>query len=899
MYTTSLKRSDNYKALPYQYASPSKQILKVKAKPFSPCTHYGFNDHRPDDCRNYPESEIYESYDHFTSAHNHVIHIKAGVLGESSQSSESSIGIKCNTCRSTIHSTTDHNEFDHFKRGEKIKAINSIEPTKKWDRWSRYQHIELVNIIGDPGKGMLTRSIPVKLTAASTSECLFADFLSEIELKNVSKALKHLGLEKMEAIRIFLVFAIYMNFKVYQVDVKSAFLNGKLKEKVYVKQPPGFESRKFPYYVCPEYAQDETFGSSPTMLSNSNSLRDPSKVTLIELTAFIGLEAFGSLSKKRKQPNPKKTPTETKVTPAPKLTKGSEHSYSVSSGTVHDHQDLERNIQLAGMGLPFTSPDKGIHKSQPLLEGTVTDPKDSVGNKQPIDMGLPSTTSNEGTAKTMPRPKRPLGDKDSRGNKTPIDMKPINPTIADPLGTCVNYKVDQTQSTRLRAFLLSDDEAQESKEDILGAGEEGTEGVIGLSCWFEKMELVFHISGCGIENQVKFATCTLLDAALTWWNGHLRTLGHDAAYAMTWETLKKKMTKKYCPRGEIKTLEIELPKTLDEAIELANDLMDQKLHTYAERQTESQRKFDNNNQAQQLPKRQNVAQAYVVWTGERNEYAGTLLLCNKFSSNLPFKITFATWKAFVDDKLAWEDLWNRVAIKTLISHKIFKVSNNNILVMKAMGGPHETFQYQQVIFYEPCCENCIGPHKTIQFQPMDYYEPNPCYDSFVFDKFQPSQSVIDHLNLQQRISDSMIELCGTLQAWLQQRKNQVVNLDSYSSKSLQCQKILINYDDDDDEESSTPLRDIIISKLPACIEVTPILSTKETKDSLIMGDEHLDTIPEKESDEFIKSSVENLVPNPSESEDLSNIRREWDVPVCDDFTTFLIFSSMLTTIFPL
>nr|GEU42169.1 hypothetical protein [Tanacetum cinerariifolium] len=98
--------------------------------------------------------------------------------------------------------------------------------------------------------------------------------------------------------------------------------------------------------------------------------------------------------------------------------------------------------------------------------------------------------------------------------------------------------------------------------------------------------------------------------------------------------------------------------------------------------------------------------------------------------------------------------------------------------------------------------------------------------------------------------------------------------------------IPIYYDDDDDEESSTPLRDIIISELPPYIAITPILSTKETKDSLIMGDEHLDTIPEKESDKFIKSSVENLVPNPSESEDLSNIGRDCDVPVCDDFTNF-------------
>nr|GEY64454.1 reverse transcriptase domain-containing protein [Tanacetum cinerariifolium] len=56
---------------------------------------------------------------------------------------------------------------------------------------------------------------------------------------------------------------------------------------------------------------------------------------------------------------------------------------------------------------------------------------------------------------------------------------------------------------------------------------------------------------------VKFATCNLLDAALTWWNSQIRSLGPDA-YSITWEVLKKKMTDKYCPQGEIKKLEIEL-----------------------------------------------------------------------------------------------------------------------------------------------------------------------------------------------------------------------------------------------------------------------------------------------------------------------------------------------------
>nr|GEV96112.1 hypothetical protein [Tanacetum cinerariifolium] len=132
MYTGSLKTSQNYKAQPYQYASSSKQILKAKAKPFPPSTHSGFNDHRPDDCRNCPECGICGSYDHFTLGHNRVIHIRGGVLTESSQSSESLIGVKCNTCGSTVDSTTDHNEFDHFKRGEKIKATMAKEPTKKW-----------------------------------------------------------------------------------------------------------------------------------------------------------------------------------------------------------------------------------------------------------------------------------------------------------------------------------------------------------------------------------------------------------------------------------------------------------------------------------------------------------------------------------------------------------------------------------------------------------------------------------------------------------------------------------------------------------------------------------------------------------------------------------------------
>ncbi|GKD06404.1 putative reverse transcriptase domain-containing protein [Tanacetum coccineum] len=211
----------------------------------------------------------------------------------------------------------------------------------------------------------------------------------------------------------------------------------------------------------------------------------------------------------------------------------------------------------------------------------------------------------------------------------------------------------------------------------------GTEGVVGLTRWIEKMESVFNISGCAVENRVKFATCTLLDAALTWWNSQIRSLG-PVAYTMTWDVLKKKMTDKYCPLGEIKKLEIELwnlkvkgndvlaytdrfqelalictkfvstktekvdkyvsglpdniygnvksarPKTLDETIELANDLMDQKLRTYAERQSDSKRKADDISRNNQQPfKKQNVAKAYNLGTAEKKTYEGNMPKCTK------------------------------------------------------------------------------------------------------------------------------------------------------------------------------------------------------------------------------------------------------------------------------
>ncbi|GJX88880.1 hypothetical protein Tco_0340894 [Tanacetum coccineum] len=88
------------------------------------------------------------------------------------------------------------------------------------------------------------------------------------------------------------------------------------------------------------------------------------------------------------------------------------------------------------------------------------------------------------------------------------------------------------------------------------------------------------------------------------------------------------------------------------------------------------------------------------------------------------------------------------------------------------------------------------------------------------------------------------------------------------------------FDDDDDEEYTIQVMKYYKN---SPVAITPDFSIT---DSLIMKDEHLDTIPEMESDEENEHSVEDLNLTPSEFEDFSDIESECDVPVCDDFMTF-------------
>ncbi|GJT81746.1 putative reverse transcriptase domain-containing protein [Tanacetum coccineum] len=180
-----------------------------------------------------------------------------------------------------------------------------------------------------------------------------------------------------------------------------------------------------------------------------------------------------------------------------------------------------------------------------------------------------------------------------------------------------------------------------------------------------------------------------LISALTWWNSHKRTIGTDAAYALSWRDLMKLMTKLYCLRNEIQKMETELwnlsvknndiasytqrfqeltmmctkmvpeeedrvekfigglpdniqgnviaaePTRLQDAVRIANNLMDQKLKSYAVRNAENKRRLDNNygnNRGQQPPHKrqntggQNVARAYVAGNNEEKKYEGLQIL---------------------------------------------------------------------------------------------------------------------------------------------------------------------------------------------------------------------------------------------------------------------------------
>ncbi|GJV13520.1 reverse transcriptase domain-containing protein [Tanacetum coccineum] len=186
----------------------------------------------------------------------------------------------------------------------------------------------------------------------------------------------------------------------------------------------------------------------------------------------------------------------------------------------------------------------------------------------------------------------------------------------------------------------------------------GSEGAVGLIRWFKRTESVFSRSNCTEDCKVKFATGTLTEEALSWWNSFAQPIGIEEAYKITWVEFKKLLIKKYYPRTEVQKMEDEFyhltmkgndlktcvrrfqelatlcptmvpdsekmievfirglprsiegnvtaskPQTLEEAINIARRLMDQN-------------------------RRHKTFRSYAVTPTENNGYTGNLPLCKK------------------------------------------------------------------------------------------------------------------------------------------------------------------------------------------------------------------------------------------------------------------------------
>ncbi|GJS37813.1 hypothetical protein Tco_0536195 [Tanacetum coccineum] len=251
---------------------------------------------------------------------------------------------------------------------------------------------------------------------------------------------------------------------------------------------PRFVSCTLEVLLGPDYTQDESFGSSPTILSNSNFSKDPSKVTPIELTAFMvvvnsyensvnplpftakkkkgksqtvtptlpqthGPEASGALPQKRKKPAFMVVVNncENLVNPLPFTAKKKKGKSQTVTPTLPQTQGPEASGAL---------PQK---RKKPKSKKTPNETK-TQWKQTTIDKRLPSTVSDEGAAKTTPSPEGPRGDTDSEGLKPPTDMEPQTNHVADLSGTGAMYQVDETQSTRLRYQSLTRNEGKTSYE---------------------------------------------------------------------------------------------------------------------------------------------------------------------------------------------------------------------------------------------------------------------------------------------------------------------------------------------------------------------------------------------------------------------------------------------------
>nr|GEU85941.1 reverse transcriptase domain-containing protein [Tanacetum cinerariifolium] len=238
-------------------------------------------------------------------------------------------------------------------------------------------------------------------------------------------------------------------------------------------------------------------------------------------------------------------------------------------GLGNDRTELEEaRTQIAGLQKKITMDLLPPGLLEPLYPSFM-----NVVHNQDIEHMIPSTSPRD--TETLIGSHMPLSPSSSVGSSSPngsqrtstsavpaMTQAAIRQLVADSVATALKAQAanmanaDNTnRNTEPREAHVARKCSYKEFMSYQPFNFKGTKGAIGLIRWFERTESVFSRSNCTKDCKVKFATGTLTEEALSWWNSFVQPIGMEEAYKITWSEFKKLSIKKYCPRTEVKKME--------------------------------------------------------------------------------------------------------------------------------------------------------------------------------------------------------------------------------------------------------------------------------------------------------------------------------------------------------
>nr|GFB30145.1 copia protein [Tanacetum cinerariifolium] len=149
--------------------------------------------------------------------------------------------------KTSINEEVFHEVFESFQGESSSSSLN--------DDVQQSLEESSVRTRGQLANSCLFSCLPSSIEPANVAEALRdADWVSSRQEERIDYDETFAPVARIKAIRLFLAYAAHKDFTVFQIDVKTVFLNGILKEEVYVGQPPGFVSKQYPDHV---YALDK------------------------------------------------------------------------------------------------------------------------------------------------------------------------------------------------------------------------------------------------------------------------------------------------------------------------------------------------------------------------------------------------------------------------------------------------------------------------------------------------------------------------------------------------------------------------------------------------------------------------------------------------------------------